>query len=117
LRDSHIEGAPTRTRESVWAARVGQAEVAKRIGLGLLGPRVGYGFGDRPIEQPIGGGESVAPGPTAKLPAVLEQPEPELAPLIDAQVALAMPAAAANPDATAPSSTPPASLSCDFAVC
>ncbi|BBZ00392.1 hypothetical protein AWC04_01220 [Mycolicibacterium fallax] len=42
------------------------------------------------------------PTPTAKLEAVLSQPLPTLTPLIDAQLALAVPDAAIAPAANAP---------------
>jgi hypothetical protein len=61
------------------------------------------------------------PIPIAKLVGVLVQPDPLPIPLIDAQVALAVPAepnaAAASPDATALSISPPASRSVEIAVC
>jgi hypothetical protein len=74
-----------------------------------------------PSNSPLADAVAPLPTPTATLVGVLVQPVPALMPLIDAHVASADPAppsaAAANPDATAPSRTPPASRSFDLALC
>src|SRR5262249_17213563 len=79
-------------------------------------------YAPAPSKTPVAFAVVLGPIPTAKLSGPLVQlPPPELPvlmPLIDAQFAVAVPAplsaAAAKPDATAPSSTPPANVSCDF---
>jgi hypothetical protein len=73
-----------------------------------------------PLKSPVAVAVVPGPIPTATLVRVLVQPAPALMPLMDAQVALAVPAepsaAAANPDATALSTSPPASRSVEIAL-
>src|SRR5271167_835581 len=73
-----------------------------------------------PLKSPVAVAVVPGPIPTATLVRVLVQPAPALIPLMDAQVALAVPAepsaAAANPDATALSTSPPASRSVEIAL-
>src|SRR6185312_8215963 len=67
-----------------------------------------------PLNSPLEFAVAPLPTPTAKLVGVLVQPPPVPTPLMDAQVASAVPAApsaaAARLDATAPISAPPATL-------
>jgi hypothetical protein len=68
-----------------------------------------------PLNSPLALAVVLGPSPTAKLVGLLKQPPPLPTPLIEAQVALAVPAepnvaSAKAPDATAPKSTPPVSL-------
>lgn len=78
-------------------------------------------FAMAPVNSPLAVAVVLGPIPTAKLVGLLVQPPPSPIPLIDTQVAFAVPAepsaAAANPDAAAPSSTPPASFSLEVARC
>src|SRR6202035_2745019 len=68
-----------------------------------------------PLKSPSASASVPGPSPIAKLVGVLVQPVPAATPLIDAHVALAVPAApsaaAASPAATAPSRTAPAGFS------
>src|SRR6185312_12655386 len=78
-----------------------------------------------PLNSPAAAAVVLSPMPIAKLLGELVQTEPPelpaLMPLIDAHEAIAAPAplsaAAASPDATAPSRRPPASLSLGVACC
>jgi hypothetical protein len=71
-------------------------------------------FAIAPEKSPDALAVVLGPSPTAKLVGVLVQPPPLPMPLIDAQVALAVPAelsaVTAKPDAAAPTSTLPGSF-------
>ena len=66
------------------------------------------------LRRPLASAVASVPSATDALVRVLVQPVPAPRPVIDAQVALAVPApliaAAAKPDASAPSTTPPATV-------